>query len=186
MFFNYEGQCIPQVTLQVFSKFSWYEFSTAELFDRKTIVAFAVLGAFARPYASIQLSSYNRQADAFRANGVDEVICVSANDPFSLASWAQEKGANRVRFLADMNGDFTREFGMMADFSNLGMGQRSWRYSMLVRDRLIEKMFVERDGFEMAPAVSNAETMLNYLSSGSEKSDRSAVLAHMWRTILSA
>ena len=148
MFFNYEDQCIPQVTLQMFSKFSWYEFSTAELFDRKTVVAFAVLG----PLPDLMLLS-NYQAitgKPMHSERMESIrlSVVSANDPFSLASWAQEKGANRVRFLADMNGDFTREFGMMADFSNLGMGQHSWRYSMLVRDRLIEKMFVETCSFK--------------------------------------
>lgn len=186
MFFNYEGQRVPQVTLQIFAEMGWQERSTAELFAHKTVVAFAVVGAFTRPHSSAQLVDYNKHADAFRTKGVDEIICISVNDPFSLAAWAQAEGVDHVRFLPDANGNFTRELGMMVNFSDRCMGQRSWRYSMLVRDQVIEKMFIERDGFETAPVVSTAETMLNYLSSQTEKSEQTTVLMHMWRTILSA
>lgn len=186
MFFNYEGQRVPQVILRMFSEVGWYDLSTVELFDHKTVVAFAVPGAFTRPHSSSQLSGYNALADDFRANGVDEIICISVNDPFSLAAWAKEEAADQVRFIPDMSGDFTRELGMMVNLSDKCMGQRSWRYSMLVRNQVIEKMFVEQDGFETAPVVSDAETMLNYLVSEPEKSEQTAVLMHLWRTILSA
>jgi len=186
MFFNYEGQRVPQVNLRMFAEVGWYELSTAELFDRKTVVAFAVPGAFTRPYSSIQLSGYNEHAEDFRGSGVDEIVCISVNDPFSLAAWAREEGTNKVRFIPDMNGEFTRELGMMVNLCEKGMGQRSWRYSMLVRDQVIEKMFIESDVFETVPVFSNAETMLNYLGSEKEQSDQVTVLTHVWRTILSA
>lgn len=167
MLFNHEGQRIPQVTfrmfVRMFAEVGWYNLSTADLFEHKTVVVFTVSGAFFL-HSSIQLLGYNEYAEVFRANGVDEILCISVNDPFSLAKWAQQEGANQVRFIPDVNGDFTREMGMMVNLSDRGMGQRSWRYSMLVKDEVIEKMFIERDGFEVMPVVANAETMLNYIN----------------------
>ena len=186
MFFNYEGQRVPQVTLWMFAEGGWYALTTARLFACKTIVLFAVSGAFTIPHSSTLLLDYNTHADDFKAYGVDEIICISVNDPFALATWAQQEKVDRMRFVPDANGDFTRELGMMVNLSDRGMGQRSWRYSMLVRDQIIEKIFVEPDGFEAVPVVSDAKTMLNYLSAKTEKSEQTAVLMHMWRTILSA
>ena len=171
MFFNHEGHHIPQANLCMFAKGGWHALSTANLFASKTIVVFAVPGAFVQPYSSVRLSGYNRQAYAFKGYGVDKIICISVNDPLSLAAWAREEEANQVRFIPDVNGDFTRELGMMVNLSNKGMGQRSWRYSMLVRDEVIEKMFVEPDGFETAPVVSDAKTMLSYLSATAQKAE---------------
>ncbi|MEA5464882.1 redoxin family protein [Leptothoe sp. PORK10 BA2] len=129
---------------------------------------------------------YNDCAEVFRANGVDEILCISVNDPFSLATWAQAEGADQVRFIPDVKGDFTRQMGMLVNLADKGMGQRSWRYSMLVKDGMIEKMFVEPDGFETMPVVSNAETMLNYINPEAEKPEQTAVVMQMWRAILSA
>jgi glutathione-dependent peroxiredoxin len=167
MLFNREGQRVPPINflmfVRMFAEVGWYNLSTADLFEQKNVVVFAVSGAFF-PHSSMQLLGYNESAEVFRANGVDEILCISVNDPFSLAQWAQEAGADRVRCIPDVNGDFTREMGMMVNLCDRGMGQRSWRYSMLVKDGVIEKMFVERDGFETMPVVSNAETMLNYIN----------------------
>ena len=90
-----------------------------------------------------------------------------------------------MSFIPDVNGDFTREMKMMVNLSSKGMGYRSWRYSMLVKDGVIEKMFVERDGVETIPLVSNAETMLNYINPAAEKPEQTAVRMHMWRTMFS-
>ncbi|MBW4462048.1 MAG: redoxin family protein [Nodosilinea sp. WJT8-NPBG4] len=185
MFFNYEGQHVPQVTFRMFAEVGGYELSAADLFDHKTVVAFAVPGAFACPHSPVQLLAYNEYAEVFRANGVDEILCISVNDPFSLAAWAQAEGADQVRFIPDVNGDFTRQMGMMVNLFDKGMGYRSWRYSMLVKDGVIEKMFVERDGFEAMPMVSNAETMLNYINPQAKQPEQTAVLMQMWRTMLS-
>jgi peroxiredoxin len=186
MLFNHEGQHVPQVTFRMLAEVGWYDLSTADLFEHKTVVVFAVPGAFTCPYSPIQLLGYNEYAEVFRANGVDEILCISVNDPFSLANWAQEEGADQVRFIPDVKGDFTREMGMMVNLSDQGMGHRSWRYSMLVKDGVIEKMFIERDGFETMPMVSNAETMLNYINPEAKKPEQMAVLMQMWRTMLSA
>uniref|UniRef100_A0A832M2T8 Glutathione-dependent peroxiredoxin n=1 Tax=Oscillatoriales cyanobacterium SpSt-402 TaxID=2282168 RepID=A0A832M2T8_9CYAN len=184
MLFNYEGQRVPPVTFRMFAKGDWYDLSTADLFEHKTVVVFAVPGAFTCPYSPIQLLGYNEYAKVFRANGVDEILCISVNDPFSLANWAQEEGADQVHFIPDVNGDFTREMGMIVNLSDKGMGYRSWRYSMLVKNGVIEKMFVEQDGFEAMPVVSDAETMLNYINPEAQKPNQTAVLMQMWRTML--
>ncbi|MBD2233316.1 redoxin family protein [Phormidium tenue] len=185
MFFNYEGQPVPPVTFRMFTEADRYELSTADLFDHKTVVAFAVPGAFTCPHSPIQLLAYNEYAKLFRANGVDDIFCISVNDPFSLAAWAQAEGADQVRFLPDVNGDFTRQMGMMVNLSDKGMGYRSWRYSMLAKDGVIEKMFVEPDGFEAMPVVSNADTMLHYINPEARQPKQTAVLMQMWRTMLS-
>ncbi|MGB7087400.1 MAG: redoxin family protein [Phormidesmis sp.] len=186
MLFNREGKRVPQVTFRLFSETSCFDLSTADLFDYKTVLVFAVSGAFTCPYSSIQLLSYNEYAEVFRANGVDEIICISVNDPFSLATWAKAEGADQVRFIPDVKGDFTHAMGMMVNLSDKGMGQRSWRYSMLVKNRMIEKMFIEPDGFETMPVVSNAETMLNYINPEAQKPEQTATLLQMWRAALSA
>jgi glutathione-dependent peroxiredoxin len=185
MLFNYEGQHVPQVTFWMLAEAGGYELSTTDIFNDKIVVAFAVPGAFTCPHSPIQLLAYNEYAKVFRAHGVDEVLCISVNDPFSLAAWAQAEGADQVRFIPDVNGDFTRELGMMVNLSDRGMGYRSRRYSMLVKDGVIEKMFVERDGFEAMPVVSNADTMLNYINPEAKPPEQTAVLMQMWRTMLS-
>lgn len=185
MLFNHEGQRVPDVTLRMPSEGGCYDLSTADLFDHKTVVVFAVTGAFACPYSPIQLLGYNEYAGVFRANGIDEIICISVNDPFSLATWAKEEKADQVRFVPDMKGDFTGAMGMLVNLSDKGMGQRSWRYSMLVKDGVIDKMFVEQNGFEAMPTISSAETMLNYINPAAEKPEQTTALMQMCRAMLS-
>jgi glutathione-dependent peroxiredoxin len=172
MLFNHEGLSVPLVSFRMFIRIcgevAWYSLSTADLFEQKTVVVFTISGAFF-PYSSLQLSGYNDAADVFRSNGVDEILCISVNDPFALAKWAQEADADRVRCIPDENGEFTNAMEMMVNLSDRGIGQRSWRYSMLVKNGVIEKMFIEQDGFEVMPMVTNAQTMLNYLNTSTQK-----------------
>jgi peroxiredoxin len=185
MVFKLEGQYVPQITFRIPEKTGWYGLSTAKLFGCKTVVVFAVPGAFTCPYSPIQLLGYNEYAPIFRDNGVNDILCISVNDPFSLAAWAQAEGADQVSFLPDVKGDFTRAMGMMIDLSDKGMGYRSRRYSMLVKDGVIEKIFIEPAGFETMPVVSNAGTMLNYINPKAEKPKPTTVLMQMWQTLLS-
>jgi glutathione-dependent peroxiredoxin len=184
MLFNHEGQRVPQVTFRMFAEVDCDNLSTADLFEHKTVVVFAVAGAFTCPYAPIQLLGYNEYAEVFRANGVDSILCISVNDPFVLANWAREEGADQVRFIPDVDGDFTRAMGMLVNLADKGMGQRSWRYSMLVKDGVIEKMFVEPDGFESMPVVANAATMLSYINPAAQHPESMPVLMQMWRSLL--
>lgn len=182
---NYEGQRVPQVTFRMFVGEKSCDLSTAELFAHKTVVVFAVPGAFTDPYSSIQLLGYSAYAQVFRTNGVDEILCISVNDPFSLAAWAKSEGIDQVRFIPDVNGDFTRGMRMMVNLTHKGMGHRSRRYSMLVRDGVIAKMFVEQESLEAVPVVSNAATLLNYVNPEAERPEQTVVLMHMWRTMMS-
>ncbi|MBE9140408.1 redoxin family protein [Nodosilinea sp. LEGE 07088] len=186
MVVNHEGQQVPDATFRMFAGAGWYNLTTADLFDHKTVVVFAVPGAFTCPHSPIQLLGYNEYAAVFRANRVDEILCLAVNDPFSLAAWAQEEGADQVRCIPDVKGEFTRKIGMLVNLSDHGMGYRSQRYSMLVKDGVIDKMFVEQDDFEATPLVSTAETMLTYINPEAERPRQTAVLMHLWRTILSA
>ncbi len=188
MLCNHEGRRVPEVTFRMFIRICgevcWYNLSTTDLFADKAVVVFAVPGAFIYPSSSLQLLGYNKYAEAFRANSIDEILCISINDPFSLAQWAQAEGADglrpalghRVRLIPDVEGDFTREMGMLVNLSDRGMGQRSWRYSMLVKDGMIEKMFIEQDGFEVMPIVTNAETMLKYIHPSNQGPGQRAVM----------
>ncbi|MEM9213398.1 MAG: redoxin family protein [Cyanobacteria bacterium P01_F01_bin.150] len=184
MLLNHEGRRVPQITVRVLTKGGRYDVSTADLFAHKTVVVFAVPGAFTDPYSAIQLLGYNEYADVFRANGVDEIFCISVNDPFSLAAWAREEGADQVHFIPDMNGDFTHAMGMMVNLSDKGMGYRSQRYSMLVKNNVIQKIFIEQEDFETMPVVSDAETLLNYINPDTEKPRQTTVLMQIWQTML--
>jgi glutaredoxin-like protein len=106
---------------------------------------------------------YNQLVPLFREHGIDDVICVSVNDAFVMDEWKRAQNADRVTFLPDGNGEFTEGMGLLVGKEDLGFGKRSWRYSMLVRDGVIEKMFIEPDEPGDPFHVSDADTMLKYL-----------------------
>jgi len=161
---NIEGQRVPNVTLKLREDGDWQEVSTGEYFAGKNIIVFSLPGAFTPTCSSSHLPRYEELEPVFRAAGVDEIACVSVNDTFVMEAWARDQNAEHVRMLPDGNGEFTEAMGMLVDKSDLGFGPRSWRYSMYVEDGVIRKMFIEPekpgDPFE----VSDADTMLSYLS----------------------
>jgi glutaredoxin-like protein len=112
---------------------------------------------------------YNQLAPAFQEQGVDEVVCISVNDAFVMNEWQKAQSADALTFLPDGNGDFTAAMGMLVDKGELGFGKRSWRYSMLVRDGVIAKMFIEPDVPGDPYEVSDADTMLRYLAPGAPR-----------------
>ena len=175
MLSNREGQRIPQVTFRTRVDNDWRNVTTDEIFRGKTVVVFSLPGAFTPTCSSTHLPRYNELAPAFRASGVDKIVCVSVNDPFVMEEWARDQECANVLLLPDGNGEFTAGMGMLVDKSDLGFGKRSWRYSMLVRDGVVEKMFVEPqkpgDPFE----VSDADTMLAYLNPKAKKPDQVAI-----------
>lgn len=166
---NQEGNRVPDVTFRVREGDEWKNVTTDELFKGRTVVVFALPGAFTPTCSSTHLPRYNELAPAFYENGVDEIICLSVNDPFVMNAWAGDQQADNIRFIPDGNGEFTDRMGMLVDKNDLGFGKRSWRYSMLVRDGVIEKMFIEPekpgDPFE----VSDADTMLEYINRDAKK-----------------
>lgn len=149
--------------------FRWQDRTTDELFKGKRIVLFALPGAFTPTCSSTHLPGYEELFEQIRAQGVDNVICLSVNDAFVMFKWGKDLGASKVFLLPDGSAEFTRKMGMLVAKDNLGFGLRSWRYSMVVNDKKIEKMFVEPGFADNCPSdpfeVSDAKTMLAYLKS---------------------
>ncbi len=161
---NIEGQKIPSVTFPTRQGDEWVNVTTDQLFSGKTVVVFALPGAFTPTCSSTHLPRYNELAGVLKENGVDEVVCLSVNDTFVMNAWLADQEAENITVVPDGSGTFTDGMGMLVDKSDIGFGKRSWRYSMLVKDGVIEKMFIEPnqpgDPFE----VSDADTMLNYIN----------------------
>jgi glutaredoxin-like protein len=103
-------------------------------------------------------------APVFQENGVDKIICISVNDSFVMNEWAKDQEAENVTLIPDGNGEFSEGMGMLVDKTDLGFGKRSWRYSMLVKDGVIEKMFIEPEEPGDPFKVSDAETMLKSIN----------------------
>lgn len=164
MFENREQQKVPAVTFHTRRDHEWVDVTTDDIFRGKTVVVFSLPGAFTPTCSSTHLPRYNQLTPVFKANGVDEVVCVSVNDAFVMNEWRNEQKASNVTFLPDGNGDFTRGMGMLVAKNDLGFGDRSWRYSMLVKDGVVEKMFIEPDLPGDPFEVSDADTMLAYVA----------------------
>jgi glutathione-dependent peroxiredoxin len=171
-----EKQRVPELTLRVLRAGEWVDLSTRDLFAGRNVVVFALPGAFTPVCSTMHLPRYDELAPAFRELGIDEIVCVSVNDPYVMEEWGRSQGCRNVTLLPDGNGEFSRAMGMLVDKSAEIYGERSWRYSMLVRDGVIEKMFVEPDKPDDPFEVSDADTMLEYLAPGSRKPDQVAVL----------
>jgi glutathione-dependent peroxiredoxin len=135
-----------------------------ELFKGKTVVVFSLPGAFTPTCSSTHLPGYNQLAKAFQTNGVDSIVCMSVNDTFVMNEWAKDQEADNVTLIPDGNGEFTEGMGLLVDKTDLGFGKRSWRYSMLVKDCVIDKMFIEPEEPGDPFKVSDADTMLKYIN----------------------
>ena len=164
MFESREGQTVPQVTFRTRENHEWIDVSTDDVFANKTVVVFSLPGAFTPTCSSTHVPRYNQLAKSFKDNGVDEVICVSVNDAFVMNEWQSEQHAENLRFLPDGNGDFSRGMGLLVAKNDLGFGDRSWRYSMLVKNGVVEKMFIEPDLPGDPFEVSDADTMLSFIA----------------------
>lgn len=147
--------------------FRWQDVTTQDLFAGKRVVVFSLPGAFTPTCSTTHLPRYEELYEEIKAQGVDQVICISVNDAFVMYQWGKAQGADKVFLLPDGNGEFSRKMGMLVDKSNLGFGMRSWRYSMVVNDGAIEKVFAEPGYEDNCPTdpfeVSDADTMLAYL-----------------------
>jgi glutathione-dependent peroxiredoxin len=176
VFQNREGQKVPQASFRARSESDWKTLTTDDVFKGKTVVVFSLPGAFTPTCSSTHVPRYNELAPVFKANGVDSVVCIAVNDAFVMNEWARTQECGNVVMLPDGNGEFTEKMGMLVDKSELGFGKRSWRYSMLVKDGVIQKMFIEPekpgDPFE----VSDADTMLDHINPKAKKPDQVAIL----------
>lgn len=136
--------------------------STDDIFAGKTVALFAVPGAFTPTCSARHLPGFKDNREALVGKGVDTIACVSVNDAFVMGAWADSQGIGKedILMLADGNGDFTRQLGLALDAKGFGMGERSQRYSMLVKDGVVEQLNIEQGGeFK----VSSAEHLLAQL-----------------------
>jgi len=155
------GDKVPDGTLMEMGESGPQPTASSDLFGGKTVGVFALPGAFTPTCSAKHLPGFVQNAEALKAKGVDDIACVSVNDVFVMAAWGKAQGADgKVRMLADGNGDFTKALGLDFDASGFGMGQRSQRYSMIVKDGVVEELNVEGKG---AFEVSSAEHMLGQL-----------------------
>ncbi len=166
---NREGQHIPDVIFKTRANDEFVDVSSKSVFENKTVVVFSLPGAFTPTCSSSHLPRFNELADVFKTNGVDDIICLSVNDAFVMEAWKQNQEAENITLIADGNGEFTKGMGLLVDKTDLGFGHRSWRYSMLVKNGIIEKMFIEPDVAGDPFAVSDADTMLDYINPGAMK-----------------
>jgi len=164
VFENREGKRVPNVTFRTRQDSEWVDVTSDDVFSGKTVVVFSLPGAFTPTCSSSHVPRFNKLAPLFKSHGVDDIVCVSVNDAFVMNEWKENQKADHITFLPDGNGHFTEAMGLLVGKEDLGFGKRSWRYSMLVRDGVIEKMFIEPEEPGDPYEVSDADTMLRYLA----------------------
>ena len=128
---NKEGQRVPAVTFRTRQDNQWKDVTTDQIFAGKTVIVFALPGAYTPTCSATHLPRYNELAPTFSKLGVDEIVCLSVNDGFVMSEWQKDQDAPNVTFIPDGNGEFTEKMGMLVDKSAIGFGKRSWRYSMV-------------------------------------------------------
>ncbi len=155
------GEKLPDAKFNVPTVEGMKPMTTAEVFAGKTVGLFAVPGAFTPTCSAKHLPSFKEKAAELKAKGVDVIACTSVNDHFVMAAWARDQNvAGDIVMLADGSGEFAKAIGLDADFSKFGMGLRSQRYSMIVKDGMVQNLNVEAAG---EYKVSSAEHMLSQL-----------------------
>ena len=130
--------------------------STADIFEGKKVVLFAVPGAFTPPCSMAHLTSFVVHVDDIKAKGVDTVACMSVNDVFVMHAWGQSANAEHLMMLADGNAEFTAALGLELDGTGFGMGKRSQRFAMIVEDGIVSMLNVDAGALE----GSSAEAVL--------------------------
>ena len=155
------GDRLPDVPLAIATSEGPKPTSSGEYFAGKRVALFAVPGAFTPTCSARHLPSYVDKASELRSQGVDEIACISVNDPFVMGAWGKQDGSEDITMLADGNGIFSDAVGLSFDGSQYGMGKRSQRYSMIVNDGVVEQLNIEQPGEYRA---SSAEYMLDQLA----------------------
>ncbi len=173
---NKATQAVPSVIWPTRLNHEWVQVKSDDIFKNKTVIVFSLPGAFTPTCSSSHLPRYNELAPVFKQNGIDEVLCVSVNDTFVMNAWAEDQEANNITMIPDGNGEFTEGMGMLVDKSAIGFGKRSWRYSMLVKNGIIEQMFIEEDVEGDPFDVSDADTMLDYINDTAKKPSVATIL----------
>ena len=164
-----EGYEIPNVEFIFRENSEFVTRTSKELFSGKRVVLFSLPGAFTPTCSAYQLPGFEEKYDDFIGSGIDAIYCISVNDGFVMNAWAQDQNIEKVKLIPDGNAYFTRSMGMLVTKSNLGFGDRSWRYAMVVDNGVIEKLFVEegqRDNADTDPyEATTPEVVLDYVKS---------------------
>ena len=156
-----KGDRLPDVPLTIATTDGPKPTTSGQYFAGKRVALFAVPGAFTPTCSARHLPSYVEKASELKGKGVDEIACISVNDPFVMSAWGERDGSGDITMLADGNGAFSDAVGLSFDGSQFGMGKRSQRYSMLVDDGVVEQLNVEQPG---EYRDSSAEHMLDQLA----------------------
>lgn len=164
-----EGRRVPNVIFRTRKDHEWIDRTSDDIFAGKKVIVFSLPGAFTPTCSSSHVPRFNQLAPVFKSHGVDEIVCISVNDAFVMNEWQHSQKAGKITFLPDGNGEFTNGMGMLVGKEDLGFGKRSWRYSMLVNDGVIERMFIESEEPGDPYDVSDADTMLGHVAPGEPK-----------------
>ena len=156
------GDKLPDATLMHLTDAGPAPISTEELFGGKTVALFAVPGAFTPTCSNQHLPGFIEKSEELRAAGVDTIVCMSVNDAFVMGAWGQQQGAaGKVMMVGDGNAELTQKMGLSVDSSGFGMGTRSVRFSMIVRDGVLETLNIEQNPGQAID--SGAENLLSQL-----------------------
>jgi len=154
------GQSIPSCTLKTMTDNGPADITTADIFDGKKVVLFAVPGAFTPGCSMTHLPGYVVNADKIKAAGVDTIVCMAVNDAFVMGAWGKAQNAEEILMLADGNGELTKALDLELDGSGFGLGTRSQRFAMIVENGKVTHLNVEPGpGVD----VSSAETIMGLL-----------------------
>ncbi|MBI6629019.1 peroxiredoxin [Pontibaca salina] len=146
------GVKLPEVTFRTrvrdesvggSNPFRWEDKTTADYFAGKRVILFSLPGAFTPTCSTYQLPGFEEGFEDFKAQGIDEIYCMSVNDSFVMNKWAEAQDLKNVKVIPDGSGEFTRKMGMLVAKDNLGFGMRSWRYAAIIKDGVIEAWFEE-------------------------------------------
>lgn len=172
------GKRIPNVTFRTRVRdesiggpnpFRWEDKTTADYFAGKRVVLFSLPGAFTPTCSTYQLPDFEKLTGEFKAQGIDEIYCISVNDAFVMNAWGKSQNLENVKLIPDGSGEFTRKMGMLVAKDNLGFGMRSWRYAAIINDGIVEQWFEEEgysDNCESDPyGVSSPQNILEHLKS---------------------
>jgi len=162
---------VPQVEFVFRENGEFVTRTTSDLFAGKRVIIFSLPGAFTPTCSAYQLPGFEDNYDEFAALGIDAIYCISVNDGFVMNAWAKDQGIEKVQLIPDGNAHFTRAMGQLVRKSNLGFGERSWRYAAVVDNQIIEKLFEEPGRSDNAAddpyGETTPEAVLEYVKSAS-------------------
>ena len=162
---------VPQVEFVFRENGEFVTRTTSDLFAGKRVIIFSLPGAFTPTCSAYQLPGFEDNYDEFAALGIDAIYCISVNDGFVMNAWAKDQGIEKVQLIPDGNAHFTRAMGQLVRKSNLGFGERSWRYAAVVDNEIIEKLFEEPGRSDNAAddpyGETTPEAVLEYVKSAS-------------------